>query len=75
MKTPMHAALFLGVLWAAWHLPRELVNAYDSTAEFLLSQTVFFLGYSDRHIEDDDLDDLTITDRTYFLKIGYAWMP
>jgi hypothetical protein len=43
MKTPMHAALFLGVFWAAWHLPRELVNSYESTAEFLLSQTVFFL--------------------------------
>ena len=38
-------------------------------------QTVFFLGYSDQHIEDDDLDDLMVTDRTYFLKIGYAWMP
>jgi hypothetical protein len=43
MKTPLHAALFLGVLWAAWHLPRELVNSYDSIKEFLLAQIVFFL--------------------------------
>lgn len=43
MKTPLAAAIFLGVFWAAWHLPRELVNSYESTAEFLLSQTVFFL--------------------------------
>ncbi|MDH3439406.1 MAG: carbohydrate binding family 9 domain-containing protein [Gammaproteobacteria bacterium] len=49
---------------------RQLLYSYK-----LNPQTVFFLGFSDRHIEDDDLDDLTNTDRTYFLKIGYAWMP
>ena len=49
---------------------RQLLYSYK-----LNPQTVFFLGYSDSHIDDDDLDDLTITDRTFFLKIGYAWMP
>lgn len=36
-------------------------------------QTVFFLGYSDAYIEDDSVDDLTATDRTWFMKVGYAW--
>ena len=26
-------------------------------------------------VDDDDLDSLTVTDRTVFMKIGYAWMP
>ena len=38
-------------------------------------QTVFFLGYSDNHVDDDDLEKLTATDRTLFMKIGYAWTP
>ncbi len=38
-------------------------------------QTVFFLGYSDQFIDDDSVDDLTETDRTLFMKIGYAWTP
>lgn len=38
-------------------------------------QTVFFLGYSDQHIDDDSLDRLTTSDRTLFMKIGYAWTP
>lgn len=49
---------------------RQLLYSYK-----LNPQTVFFLGYSDRHIDDDDLDSLTTTDRTLFMKIGYAWMP
>ena len=49
---------------------RQLLYSYK-----LNPQTVFFLGYSDRHLEDDDLDTLTATDRTFFLKIGYAWTP
>ena len=36
-------------------------------------QTVFFLGYSDVYVDNDDLDRLTATDRTWFMKIGYAW--
>ena len=34
-------------------------------------QTVLFLGYSDNGLGNQDLD-LTRTDRTFFLKIGYA---
>ena len=49
---------------------RQLLYSYK-----LNPQTVFFLGYSDRHIDDDDLDRLTSTDRTFFLKMGYAWSP
>lgn len=51
-------------------LGRQLLYSYK-----LNPQTVFFLGYSDRHIDDDDLDRLTSTDRTLFMKVGYAWMP
>jgi len=38
-------------------------------------QTVFFLGYSDQYIDDDSVDELTVTDRTWFMKVGYAWTP
>jgi Domain of unknown function (DUF5916)/Carbohydrate family 9 binding domain-like len=38
-------------------------------------QTVFFLGYSNNHIEDDELLRLTETDRTLFVKLSYAWTP
>jgi hypothetical protein len=36
---------------------------------------VFSLGYSDKLPEDDDLDKLTATDYSAFMKIGYAWLP
>jgi len=49
---------------------RQLLYSYK-----LNPQTVFFLGYSDQLIEDDDIDTLTTTDRTWFMKIGYAWTP
>jgi hypothetical protein len=49
---------------------RQLLYSYK-----LNPQTVFFLGYSDSHVDDDDLESLTVTDRTLFMKIGYAWMP
>lgn len=35
-------------------------------------QTVFFLGYSNNYLGMDGLD-ITQTDRTFFVKIGYAW--
>ena len=38
-------------------------------------QTVFFLGYSDRYVDDESIDGLTASDRTWFMKIGYAWTP
>jgi len=36
-------------------------------------QTVFYLGYSDNHFGDANTD-LTQFDRTFFAKIGYAWL-
>jgi hypothetical protein len=39
----------------------------------LNAQTVFLFGYSDNHLARDAFD-LTQTDRTLFLKIGYAWL-
>jgi Carbohydrate family 9 binding domain-like/Domain of unknown function (DUF5916) len=37
-------------------------------------QTVLFAGYSDNAFGDERID-LTRSDRTFFLKIGYAWVP
>jgi hypothetical protein len=36
-------------------------------------QTVLYLGYSDNYFGDRNVD-LTQTDRTFFAKIGYAWV-
>lgn len=36
-------------------------------------QTVLFLGYTD-NLEADGVIDLTRTDRTFFFKVGYAWV-
>ena len=38
-------------------------------------QTVFFLGYGDNRLEDDTVTDLAQTDRSFFLKVGYAFLP
>ena len=37
------------------------------------AQTVLLVGYSDNHLGIDAID-LTQTDRTVFLKLGYAWL-
>jgi hypothetical protein len=37
-------------------------------------QTVLFAGYSDSSLGDERID-LTRRDRTFFLKVGYAWVP
>jgi len=37
-------------------------------------QTVFLMGYSDNASATEAID-LTRTDRTFFMKIGYAWVP
>jgi hypothetical protein len=49
---------------------RQLLYSYK-----LNPQTVFFLGYSDNHLDDETLDALQETDRSVFLKVGYAWTP
>lgn len=51
-------------------LSSQLIYAYK-----LNPQTIFFLGYSDNRIRDDDLLSLTPTERTFFTKISYAWTP
>ena len=38
----------------------------------LSPRTVLFLGYSDNYLGMGRID-LTQTDRTFFVKIGYAW--
>ena len=47
---------------------RQLLYSYK-----INPQTVFFLGYSDQYVDDDSLDGLTASDRSLFMKIGYAW--
>ncbi|MFH1842729.1 MAG: carbohydrate binding family 9 domain-containing protein [bacterium] len=37
-------------------------------------QTVLYLGYSDTHFGNQDID-LTQASRTFFAKVGYAWVP
>ncbi|MBT8100726.1 MAG: carbohydrate binding family 9 domain-containing protein [Gammaproteobacteria bacterium] len=49
---------------------RQLLYSYK-----INPQTVFFLGYSDNLVDDDDLRSLEETDRTWFMKVGYAWTP
>lgn len=56
------------------------VNQNNKTlfTQFLFSyklnpQTVLFIGYSDNHLGYSGVD-LTQTNRTFFMKIGYAWL-
>jgi hypothetical protein len=47
---------------------RQLLYSYK-----INPQTVFFLGYADQYVDEDHLDALTASDRSVFMKIGYAW--
>lgn len=47
----------------------ELLYAYK-----LNPQTVFYLGYSDKHHTEDDFSDLRQNQRSIFMKFSYAWM-
>ncbi|NNF66511.1 MAG: carbohydrate binding family 9 domain-containing protein [Gammaproteobacteria bacterium] len=38
-------------------------------------QTVLFIGYSDAAEDGDRLTDFTTTNKTFFAKFGYAWLP
>lgn len=49
---------------------RQLLYSYK-----INPQTVFFLGYADNLTDDDALQGLEATDRTLFMKLGYAWTP
>jgi Domain of unknown function (DUF5916)/Carbohydrate family 9 binding domain-like len=56
----------------AWerNLGRQLLYSYK-----LNPQTVFFAGYSDKLFDDDSLQRLQTSERTLFIKLGYAWAP
>lgn len=47
---------------------RQLLYSYK-----INPQTVFFLGYSDQYVDDDSLLGYTASNRSWFMKIGYAW--
>ena len=49
---------------------RQLLYSYK-----LNPQTVLFLGYSDQYVDDDNIDGPIASDRTWFMKVGYAWTP
>ncbi|WP_440874234.1 DUF5916 domain-containing protein [Thalassotalea sp. PLHSN55] len=51
-------------------LSTQLIYAYK-----LNPQTLFFLGYSDNSLQDNQLKTLTQQERTFFTKVSYAWMP
>ncbi len=37
-------------------------------------QTLIYAGYSDAALSDDEIDDLSLYQRSVFLKLSYAWM-
>ncbi len=47
----------------------ELLYAYK-----INPQTVFYLGYSDHHVSDNNFSDLKQDTRSAFMKFSYAWM-
>jgi len=50
------------------NLSTQLIYSYK-----LNPQTVFFLGYSDNSIQNDNLSTLLRREKTFFSKISYAW--
>jgi hypothetical protein len=50
------------------HLFTQFLFSYEVNP-----RTVLYLGYSDDHLGDQDID-LTQANRTFFTKIGYAWV-
>ena len=46
----------------------QLVYSYK-----INSQTLFYLGYSDKGYQDDSLKELERDQRTFFTKLSYAW--
>ncbi|MFH1865868.1 MAG: carbohydrate binding family 9 domain-containing protein [Candidatus Eisenbacteria bacterium] len=58
---------------ANWPEQREQLSSQVLLSYKVNPQTVFFLGYSDSHEGNQDID-LTQSGRTLFAKIGYAWV-
>ena len=64
--------------------PALFTDTVDETSESLLTQFLFsykvnpqtalFVGYTDNQFGTEAFD-LTRTDRTFFIKLGYAWVP
>lgn len=52
------------------NLSTQLIYAYK-----LNPQTVFYLGYSDFSLQNDDIASLSRAEKTFFTKVSYAWMP
>ena len=59
----------------------DAVNRYERTvsSQYLLTYkvnpfTLVYLGYSDAGLEEDHVD-LTRMNRTYFVKLSYAFRP
>ena len=50
-------------------LGNELLYGYK-----LNPQSVFYVGYSDAFVANDDIDSLTQHEKTYFMKLSYAWL-
>jgi len=50
------------------NIGRQLLYSYKMNP-----QTVFFLGYADQYVDEDHLDGPQASDRSLFMKIGYAW--
>ena len=61
-------ALKLDVAGRSKRLATQLLFSWK-----LNPQTVAYLGYSDTSFAGDDYD-LTRADRTFFAKVGYAWV-
>ncbi|MDO6619488.1 MULTISPECIES: carbohydrate binding family 9 domain-containing protein [unclassified Shewanella] len=51
------------------NLGNEILYGYK-----LNPQSVFYLGYSDGLVATDEIDSLTQKDKTYFMKVSYAWL-
>ena len=51
------------------NLGTELLYAYK-----INPQTVFYLGYSDQHSTEENINELAQSQRRIFMKFSYAWM-
>lgn len=60
-----------------YHQPRAKSSQLGNEVLYgykLNPQSVFYLGYSDGLISNDEIDSLTHNEQTYFMKVSYAWL-
>ena len=69
--------LFSPINYPAERLPGWLQSIHDVLPVQAMGDVIrgSLREYSDALIDDDNLSGLTTTDRTWFMKIGYAWTP